>query len=126
MPANVYAAPPASSGPAPTPELTLTTTGPNIVTGPSTPTVGKTSTFDVRYALKNIGNADALGAVLAIPISATYVSASASSGTVSGSGTVNWTASSALVAGATVTVTVRVSVRPVSADAGAQLTLTGS
>jgi VCBS repeat-containing protein len=126
MPAKVYAAPPASSGPAPTPALSLATAGPTSISGPSIPTVGKTSTYDVSYSLSNSGGADALNAALTIPVSATYVSASASSGTLSGTSTVSWSASGPLAAGAKVTVTVRVSVRPVSADTGTQITLTNS
>ena len=117
--APVIAAPPVK----PVLALSAATTS---VSGPATPSVGRTSTYDVVYTLANTGTADALTPSASIPVSGSYIRSSSSTGSLSGSTTVAWTGSAVIAAGGSITITVRVSVTPTAADAGKAMALTGA
>ena len=97
-----------------------------VVSGTSSPKVGKTTTYDIAYTFTNAGTAEAKSATFSVPVFGSNVTATASSGTTSGSSTVSWAAAGPIAPGGSATITVRLSVTPVDADAGKALALTGT
>ena len=97
-----------------------------VVSGTSSPKVGKTTTYDIVYTFTNAGTAEAKSATFSVPVFGSNVTATASSGTTSGSSTVSWAAAGPIAPGGSATITVRLSVTPVDADAGKALALTGT